>query len=251
MLYEETYQKLIDMRLRGFAEEFRAYLDHPRQGDDDLPFEDRFAMMVDREWNQRQQRSLTRRLKSAKFREQACVEDINYRHPRGLDRSVMARLSSCNWIREHEDIIFTGPTGLGKTWLACALANKACREGFSARYTRVSRLLHALEIAHADGSYLKELDKLAKIDVLILDDWALTPLKSTNRHDILEIIEDRSGIRSTIVTSQFPINTWHERIGEPTIADAIMDRLINRAHKITLKSGPSLRGRRKNNDQDT
>lgn len=239
MLNEETHDKLIAMQMNGLAAAFQAYLDQTR-GHDELSFDERFGIFVDREWTERQQRRLTNRLKSARLREPACLEDVNYRHPRGLDRSVMQRLATCQWIKDHEAVLITGATGLGKTWLACALAHQACRQGYTATYVRVPRLLHGLGIARADGSYVRELARLAKADVLILDDWGLTPLGEVERHDVLEILEDRNGLKATIVTSQVPVSNWHDTIGDPTIADAILDRLVHRAHRIEMK-GPSLR----------
>lgn len=237
MLNEETHQKLNAMKLYGLVSAFGDYLQ--QRGADQLTFEERFGLMIDREWNERQQKKLTQRLHSAKLREPACVEDVDYRHPRGLDRSVMQRLISCKWVAGHENILITGPTQIGKTWLACALANKACREGYTALFVRVPRLWQNLIIARADGSYVKELNRLAKADVLILDDFVLAALGETERHDLLEILEDRRGIRSTIVTSQYLVKLWHDRIGDPTIADAVMERLVNCAHRLELK-GPSM-----------
>jgi len=240
MLNEPTCQKLLTMKLFGLAAAFQEYLDHSVSGQDKMTFDQRFGLMVDREWNERQQRRLTRRLAMAKLREQACVEDIDYRHPRNLDRSVLQRLATCQWIRNRENVILHGPTGIGKTWLACALANQACRQGFSALYLRLPRLLHHLHIARGDGSYGKELNRLARTDVLLLDDWALVPLGDRDRRDLLEILEDRYDRHSTIVTSQIPVDRWHEHIGDPTLADSILDRLVHNAHRISLK-GPSKR----------
>jgi DNA replication protein DnaC len=240
MLNEETHHKLMAMKMHGLAAAFEEYLDERRH--DKLAFEERFGLMVDREWIERQERRLKRRLRVAKLREQACTEDINYRHPRNLDRSVIQRLTKCKWISDHENVAISGATGLGKTWIACALANKACRDGFSATYTRVPRLMHTLQIAKADGTYMKELARLAKTDVLILDDLGLSPIGEVERRDLLEILEDRHGNRSTIVTSQYPIKKWHDTIGDPTISDAFLDRLLNRAHRIELKGRRSMRG---------
>jgi DNA replication protein DnaC len=238
MLNEQTHQKLVAMRMHGMNAAFQQYLDEPSH--DKLSFEERFGLMVDREYAERSERKLRLRLGRAKLKEQACMEDINFRHPRGLDRSVIQRLGTCQWLVKHENVILCGPTGIGKTWLACALANKACREGHTASYTRMPRLLQALQIARADGSYADVLAKLAKTNLLILDDWGLAPLADSERRDLLEILDDRHKRQSTIVTSQLPVKKWHEYIGEPTLADSILDRLVHNAHRIDLK-GPSMR----------
>jgi DNA replication protein DnaC len=238
VLDEQTYDKLVAMKLHGVAAAWKQYLDEKES--DSLTFGERFGMMVDQEWASRLERKIKNRLATAKLREEACVEDIDYRHPRKLDRSVMQKLSTCQWLRSHENVIITGATGLGKTWLACALANKACREGWSAVYVRLPRLMHTLAVARADGSYVRELTKLAKVHVLIMDDLGLVPIGDDERHDLLEILEDRYGVRSTIVTSQLKVKKWHEAIGDPTIADAILERIVHNAHRIDLE-GTSMR----------
>jgi DNA replication protein DnaC len=234
----------MDMKLYCIAGKFKEYLEQVER--DDLTFEERLGIMVDLEWSERQERRLKYRLKRSKLRETACVEDINYRHPRGLDRSVMQRLSACLWVKNHENIIFTGKTGLGKTWLACALAHKACREGHTTLYVRVPRILQDLYVAHADGSYPKVMDRLSKPEILILDDFGLAKLGDMERRDLLEIVEERQNRKSTIVTSQLKTKHWHDVIGEATIADAIMDRLVSSSHRIEM-NGKSMRTR-KNQD---
>jgi DNA replication protein DnaC len=241
VLNEETYRQLIDLKLYEIAASFKEHLEQIEK--DELTFEERLGIMVDREWTERQERRLKYRLSRSKLREEACVEDINYRHPRGLDRSVMQRLTACQWVKLHENIILTGKTGLGKTWLACALAHKACREGHTTLYVRVPRMLQELYVAHADGTYPKVMDRLAKPEVLIMDDFGLSVLNDLERRDLLEVIEERQNRRSTIMTSQMKIKHWHEVIGEPTIADAIMDRLISSSHRIEM-NGKSMRPRK-------
>ncbi len=237
MLNQQTIDQLYRMKLKGLSSAYQEQLQQPAQ---DLSFEERFGLIVDREWTYREDRRLKRLLKVAKLREPACVEDIDYRHPRGLDRSVLKSIVSCQWITKSQNLILIGPTGSGKTYLACALANQACRLGFMTLYVRISKLLQDFQIAKADGSYAKLLAKLAKLNLLIIDDWGLTPLTPAERRDLLEILDDRYNRGSTLITSQFPITTWHDLIGEPTIADAILDRLVHAAHKITLK-GDSMR----------
>ena len=209
---------------------------------DELAFEERLGLLVDREITERENRRLTSRLRRARLRHTAALEDIDYRNPRGLDKGLIQSLASCQWAKEHLNILITGPTGVGKTWLACALAHKACREGYTVQYLRLSRLLRELMIAKGDGRYPKLLANLAKVDVLLLDDWGLMKLSAENRRDLLEVLEDRHGIRSTIATSQLPIEEWHNVIGDPTLADAILDRLVHNAYKINLR-GESMRKR--------
>jgi DNA replication protein DnaC len=203
----------------------------------ELSFEDRLGFLVDREVSWRDDRRLQRLLQDARLREDASVEDIDFRAPRGLDRSVLMRLGSCEWIRQHQVVLIVGPTGVGKTYLSCALGQAACRHGFPTRYYRIGRLLGELALARADGSYAKLLAKLAKADLLILDDWGMAPLNDAERRDLLEVLEDRYGRRATLVTSQLPTEHWHEYLASPTLADAILDRIIHGAHKLILKGG--------------
>jgi DNA replication protein DnaC len=246
MTDEETYDKLIGMKLHGLAQAFRDYLAEPARGDA-LTYTERFGMMIDREWTERQTRRLKLRLAKSRLRETACIEDIDYKHPRGLDRSVVQRLATCQWVKNRENVILTGTSGLGKTWLACALVQKACRDGYTALYARVPRLLQEIYVARGSGAYPQALDRLARPDVLVLDDFGIAPLADTERRDFLEIIEDRHGRRSTIVASQLEVKHWHELIGEPTIADAILDRLIASAHRIELKGKTTMRGKGRGN----
>lgn len=234
----QTIEKLSQMKMHTMASAFQEQLQQPSLGD--LNFEDRFAMIVDREWSAREDRKLTKRLRSARLKTNATIEEIDYRYPRGLDKSVISSLASCQWIRSHQNVIVTGPTGIGKTYLAEAFVNKACREGFNAVRYRSTLLFEEMKIAHADGSYFKLLGRLAKIDLLAIDDWSVEPLTEEERRHFLEIMEDRHGLKSTFITSQYPVSKWHDRIGEPTIADAILDRIVHNAHKISLK-GESMR----------
>jgi DNA replication protein DnaC len=205
-----------------------------------LSFEERLGLLVDREITERDNRRLTSRLRQARLKQQACLEDIDYQTSRGLDQILMLKLSDCQWVKKAINILITGPTGIGKSWMACALAQKACREGYSAYYQRLTRLLQELPLARGDGSYAKLLVRLAKTDVLVLDDWGLVKLNAEQRRDLLEILEDRHGSRATIITSQLPIDQWHDIIGDATLADAIMDRLVHNAYKINL-TGESMR----------
>jgi DNA replication protein DnaC len=241
MLNEQTLEKLYAMKLNGMAEAFAEQLQQANI--DELVFEERIGLLVDRQWIWKEDRRMKRLLKNAKFKINACIEDIDYKSPRGIDKSVILRLASCDWIKHAQNIIVIGATGVGKTYLACALANRACRSGYCAFYARAPRLFQDLAIARADGSYAKLMNKLAKAKVLIIDDLGLTPMTDSERRDLLEIIEDRHGLSSTIVASQLPVESWHDNIGDPSIADAILDRLVHNAHRINLK-GDSMRKKR-------
>lgn len=239
MLNEQTLEKLYAMKLAGMAEGMKKQMESATM--DGLAFEERFAMLVDAQHLYQENKRLKRLLESARLKLSASLEDVDYRTPRGLDKSVMVSLGSCEWIRRRRNIIITGPTGTGKTFLACALAQKGCREGFGAFYARCPKLYFSLAIAKADGSYARTAAKLAKVPVLILDDFGLAALTDPERRDLLEVIDDRHETASTIITSQLPVEHWHETIGDPTIADALLDRLVHNAHTIRLTGKDSMR----------
>jgi DNA replication protein DnaC len=239
MIVQQTLTQLRALKLDGMAAVLEEQMNLPTSAT--LSFEDRMALLVQGEAAHRDSRRLTRLLANARLKyAQACLEDIDTRHSRGLDTRLVATLSHGQWIDQAQTLLICGPTGVGKTWLACAFAQKACRLGKSVLYTRVPRLLEELRIARGDGSHKRRLIALAKLDMLLLDDWALQPLEKYGRDDLLELIDDRAERRATIITAQLPTEHWHAWIGEPTIADAILDRLHHRAHRITLK-GESLR----------
>lgn len=239
MNIEQTIDKLNQMKLHGMTEALEQQ--NKTANITELSFDERMGMMVDAEYTYRQNRKLSRYLTEARLRHsQACIEDIDYNPNRKIDKSVILQLSSCRWVKENHSIIITGKTGVGKSYLACALANQACRKGFRCIYRRAVRLFEELMLAHADGTYAKLLARFAKIDVLVIDDFALSPITDTNRRDLLEVLEDRDGLKSTIVTSQLEPENWHAFIGEPTTSDAICDRILHSAHHLVLK-GPSRR----------
>ena len=238
MLAHPTHERLIALGLAGMAKAFEEQRRSPDLAA--LSFEERVAIMADREAAERDTKRMTARLKFAALRQDACVEDIDLRTPRGIDRTLLARLVAGDWIDHHQNCLITGPTGVGKSWLACALGHKACRDGRSVFYQRVPRLFEALALARGDGRHTRLLKTLARIDLLILDDWGLAVLSQAQRIDLLEILEDRNGRGSTIVTSQVPVDQWHEMIGEPTLADAILDRLVHNAHRFNM-TGDSMR----------
>jgi len=239
MLTQNTLTTLKTLRLEGMARAFEEQLQNAQA--QALSFEERIAMLVDREATHRDSERVSRLLKGARLKVgSAAIEDIDYRTGRGLDKKQFAHLASCDWIRRHQNVVLTGATGSGKTWLACALGNAACRQGLSVFYVRVPRLLEELRIAHGEGSFARRLSQLAKTEAIILDDWGLAPLGQSERTDLLELLDDRVNTRSTIITSQLPTEHWHAYLADPTLADAILDRILHAAHKLALK-GESLR----------
>jgi len=239
MLTAPTTEKLQALKLDALAAAWAAQQQDAALSQ--LSFDERFGLLVEAEWLARENKRLARALREAKLKlSQACLEAIDYPAPRELDRALLRQLATGRWIAEHQNVLITGATGVGKSFLACALAHQACRQGYRALYRRASRLFHELALARADGTYVRLLAKVARVDVFVLDDWALTPVQDPERRDLLELLEDRYGTRSTIVTSQLPPAHWHEHLGDPTLADAICDRLLHNAHRILLK-GPSRR----------
>src|SRR5882672_10867513 len=238
MLQEPMMEKLTTMRLLGMVDALKAQEQDPAAGE--LSFLERLGLLVDQQWTWRENQALARRLHAAKLKG-ACVEEIDYRTSRGLDKSMIRNLTHKSaWVAQHEHIFVLGPTGVGKSFVACALAQKACRDGYSAFYTRAQSLFRDLAMARADGSLRNLLARLARIDVLVIDDWAMAPLLEPERRDFWEICEDRYQVRSMILTSQLPVSRWHEQIGDPTLADGILDRLVHNAHRIEMR-GDSMR----------
>jgi DNA replication protein DnaC len=238
MLTHPLFEKLTQLRLLGMLLALKEHMNTPDL--DRLSFEDRLGLLIDREITARENRQLASRLKKARLRQSACVEDVDFRQRRGLEQAQFLQLSECAWIKEHHNVLIIGPTGVGKTYLACALAHKACREGYGALYFRLPRLLQELALARGDGRYVSLLKTIARADLLVLDDWGLRGFTAEQQHDLLEILEDRHGLRSTLITSQLPTDHWHELITNATVADAICDRLVHNGYRITLK-GESMR----------
>jgi DNA replication protein DnaC len=239
MLNQQTIEKLHTMRMRGMADAFTQQQEDPQTTH--LSFEERFGMLVDRQWNWRQNRALERRLRDARLQGPACVEDIDYRAARGLDKAVVRSLiQDSDWVRRHQHIFLVGATGLGKTYLARAFGQKACRDGFTAWFATAAQLFRELELARADGSYAKKLRALGQVDALIVDEWAMAPLADAERRAFLEICDERYQTGATLLTSQLPVAKWHGQIGDPTVADSIMDRLVHAAHRLEL-AGESIR----------
>lgn len=238
MLTQQTVEKLREMGLDGMAEGLAEQSAQPDMRD--LGFEERIGMLVDREEDYRRNRRLKRLLRAARLRLSACLEDIDYRTPRGLDRSLLRHLAAGDWLARAQNVLITGPTGAGKTFIACALGNAACRQGYSTLYIRVPRILGDLALAKGDGSYPRRMNQLARTQLLILDDWGLAPLTAAEGRDLLEVIEDRSQRFSTVVASQAPVELWHSVVPDPSLADAILDRLVHHAHNIEMK-GESMR----------
>jgi len=238
MLIEQTLEKMNAMKLSGMAEGLRQQRGSPEHTR--LSFDERLGLLVDAEWTQREQRKLTKRLRAAKLRYQASVENIDFKHPRALDRQQVLSLAGGAFVQNRHNLVITGPTGVGKSYLACAFVERACRLGYKATYVRLPRLLQQLAVGRGDGSYARVLDRLARLDLLAIDDWLLAPLRDTERRDLVEVVEDRSERVSTLIASQLKTKDWHASIGDPNLADAICDRLLHNAHRLELK-GPSKR----------
>lgn len=241
MLQQPMREKLEALKLGGIIAALEQQ--EREEGAAELSFLDRLALLVDQQWTWRQNQILARRLRASRLKGTPCVENIDYRAERGLNRSVIRGLAQeSSWVKNHEHIFVIGPTGVGKSYIASALAQKACRDGYSVYYIRTAALFRDLHLARADGSLKKLLRRLNRIDVLVVDDWAMAPMSEAERRDFWEIAEDRYQTRSIILTSQLPVSGWHEQIGEPTLADAILDRLVHNAHRIEMR-GDSLRKR--------
>lgn len=241
MITVPTFEKLKSMKFWGMAQAFEEQMSSSQY--ERLSFEERLGLLVDREASERENRRMQSRLKQAALRQQACIQDIDHTLPRGLDPALMQSLYSGQWIKEHLNILICGPTGIGKSFIACALGHQACLQGARVKYLRIPRLLPQLALARGDGSYLKMINQMARMDLIILDDWGLSVFNDQERRDILEILDDRHNRGSTIITAQLPVEKWHQIIGDPTLADAILDRVVHNAYKLQLK-GDSVRKKR-------
>jgi len=240
VLLQQTLDTLYRMKLNAFADAVREQQDLPAARD--LSFEERIGLLVDREWDARENRGLTRRLQMAHLKIPACIEDIDFRAPRGLDKGVIAGLAECRYIESHHHVILTGPTGVGKTYLACALGNAACRRHHTVRYLRTGQLLTDIQMARLDGSYPNLMRRLEKTDLLILDDWGVTPFDQSQARDLFDLLDDRTTRGALVITSQAPPDAWYDLIAAPQLADAILDRVVHNAYKVAI-SGESVRKR--------
>jgi DNA replication protein DnaC len=238
MLNQQTIDKMNAMKLSGMADSMKQQIGSAEHAQ--LSFEERIGLLVDAEWIAREQRKLTNRLRVAKLRYAASLEDVDFKHPRALDRQQVLSLGNCEFIHHRHNLLISGQTGIGKTFLACAFVERACRRGYNAAYVRLPRLLQQLAVARGDGSYTRTLDRLARLHLLAIDDWLLAPLRDSERRDLVEVVEDRSERASTLIASQLSVKDWHASIGDPNLADSICDRLLHNAHRINLK-GPTLR----------
>jgi DNA replication protein DnaC len=239
MLIEQTLDKMNAMKLSGMADALRQQRGSPEHTK--LSFDERLGLLIDAEWIAREQRKLSKRLRAAKLRYQASVENIDFKHPRGLDRQQVLSLANGGFVQNRHNLVITGPTGVGKSYLACAFVERACRLGYKASYVRLPRLLQQLAVGRGDGSYDRVLDRLARLDLLAIDDWLLAPLRDTERRDLVEVVEDRSERVSTLIASQLKTKDWHASIGDPNLADAICDRLLHNAHRLELKGASKRR----------